>query len=207
MRHLKQIFVLAAAIAGLVCMHEAAALEAPDELVKRVSQEVFDLARADPEIQAGNTTRVQALVEARILPHVDFQRMTALAAGRNWRKATPDQQQRLTTEFRDLLTHVYAGAISQIRDQEIMFKRMRGSPADTRVEVRSVVVQSGGAPIQLNYRLEKHADGWKIYDINILGAWLVQTYRSSFAAQIRKGGIDGLIKTLSDKNQRMASAS
>lgn len=183
-----------------------AADEAPDVLVKRLSQEIMDAAKNDKDIQSGNQKKVYDLVESKILPYIDFQRMTALAAGRSWHDATPDQQKQLTNEFRTLLVFTYSGAISQIKDQRIEFKPMRAAADDTEVEVRSQVIQSRGDPIQLNYRLAKAANGWKIYDINVLGAWLVETYKGSFAAEISKNGIDGLIKTLSDKNKKLASA-
>lgn len=188
---------------GLVA--SAAAQEAPDALVKRISTEVVEAVRADKDIQTGNQKKVMDLVEAKILPYVNFQRMTALASGRFWREATPEQQKRLTEEFRSLLIYTYSGAISQIRDQKLEFKPFRADPTDTEVEVRSQVLQSRGEPIQLNYRLEKQASGWKIYDMNVLGAWLVESYKNSFASEIGKNGIDGLIKTLSDKNKRLAA--
>jgi len=184
----------------------AAAEEAPDALVKRISHEVLDTAKTDKDIQGGNQKRVLELVEAKILPHIDFQRMTALAAGRYWRQATPEQQQRLSEEFRSLLVYTYSGAISQVRDQKVEFKPLRAAPTDTEVEVRSQVLQPRGEPIQLNYRLEKQATGWKIYDVNVLGAWLVESYKSSFSTEIGKNGIDGLIKVLSEKNKRLAAA-
>lgn len=188
-------------------MQSAAAEEAPDVMVKRISQEVLDAARSDKEIQSGNQQRVLDLVEAKILPHVDFQRMTALAAGRFWRQATPEQQKQLTDEFRDLLVYTYSGAISQVKDQKLEFKPLRADPSDTEVEVRSQVIQPrGGDPIQLNYRLEKVASGWKIYDVNVLGAWLVETYKGNFAAEISRGGIDGLINTLAERNKRLAAS-
>jgi phospholipid transport system substrate-binding protein len=197
--------VLFAALAVTVTAH-AKDVEAPDVLVKRISQEVMESAKTDKDIQAGNQKKVLELVESKILPHVDFQRMTSLAIGRFWREASPEQQKQLTNEFRSLLVFTYSGAISQIKDQRIEYKPFRADPADTEVEVRSQVVQPRGEPIQLNYRLEKLADGWKIYDINVLGAWLVETYKGSFATEIGKNGIDGLIKTLSDKNKRLAAA-
>jgi phospholipid transport system substrate-binding protein len=180
--------------------------EAPDVLVKRISQEVLDLAKADKEIQKGNQQRVLDLVEARIIPYVDFQRMTSLAAGRYWRDATPEQQQKLTAEFRSLLVYTYSGAISQVKDQKLDFKPLRADPADTEVEVRTLVLQPRGEPIQLYYRMEKLPVGWRIYDVNILGAWLVEAYKGTFASEISKGGIDGLIKTLSEKNKRLAAS-
>ncbi len=184
----------------------AADIEAPDALVKRISQEVLDIAKVDKDIQGGNQKRVLQVVEEKILPSVDFQKMTSLAAGRFWRDATPEQQKQLTTEFRSLLVYTYSGAISQVRDQKVQFKPMRAAAGDTDVEVRSEVMQSRGEPIMINYRLEKAAGAWKIYDVNVLGAWLVESYKSTFSAEITKGGIDGLIKALSDKNKKLAAA-
>lgn len=194
------------AFAAMTFATYAAAQEAPDVLVKRISEEVMALAKSDKDIQAGNPRRVQQVVEETILPHVDFQRMTSLAAGRHWRDATPDQQKQLTTEFRSLLVYTYSGAISQIRDQKLEYRPLRADPADTEVIVNTQVLQPRGEPIQLSYRLAKSANGWKIYDINVLGAWLVQTYKGSFAAEISKGGIDGLIKALSDRNKKLAGS-
>jgi phospholipid transport system substrate-binding protein len=179
--------------------------EAPDALVKRISTEVLETAKTDKEIQAGNTKRVMDLVETKILPYVDFQRMTSLAAGRYWREATPEQQKQLTAEFRMLLVYTYSGAIAQVKNETIEFKPLRADPADTEVEVRSQVNMTRGEPVPLNYRVAKSPAGWKIYDINVLGAWLVETYKSTFASEISKGGIDGLIKTLSEKNKKLAS--
>jgi phospholipid transport system substrate-binding protein len=194
-------------LGALAFTPSAYAQEAPDALVKRISQEVVDAAKTDKDIQRGNQKRVLELVEEKILPHVDFQRMTALAAGRFWREATPEQQKQLTNEFRSLLVFTYSGAISQIKDQKVEFRPLRADSTDTEVEVRSQVVQPrGGDPIQLNYRLAKEQTGWKIYDVNVLGAWLVETYKGNFASEISKGGIDGLIKTLSEKNKRLAAS-
>ena len=179
--------------------------EAPDVLVKRVSGEILELAKTDKQIQAGNQQRIMEIVQAKVIPHVNFQRMTAMAAGRFWREATPEQQAALTTEFRSLLIYTYSGAISQVRNQVLEFKPMRAGADDDEVEVRSVVIQPRGEPIQLNYRLEKTASGWKIYDVNILGAWLVETYKGTFAAEINKGGIDGLIRALAERNKRLAA--
>ncbi|MFZ6766919.1 MlaC/ttg2D family ABC transporter substrate-binding protein [Undibacterium sp. Di26W] len=180
--------------------------EAPDVLIKRLSQEILDLAKNDKEIQAGNQKRVYDMVESKILPFIDFPRMTSLAAGKSWKEATPEQQKQLTNEFRTLLVFTYSGAISQIKDQRVEFKPMRAAAEDTEVEVRSQVIQARGEPLQLNYRLEKLPAGWKIFDINVLGAWLVETYKGSFSAEITKSGIDGLIKTLSEKNKKLASS-
>ena len=201
-----KLFLTAMSIAAMAVTAHAAEVEAPDALVKRISQEVLDIAKADKGIQGGNQKRVLQVVEEKILPSVDFQKMTSLAAGRFWRDATPDQQKQLTTEFRSLLVYTYSGAISQVRDQKVIFKPMRAAPGDTDVEVRSEVMQSRGEPIAISYRLEKEAAGWKIYDVNVLGAWLVESYKSTFSAEIAKGGVDGLIKALSDKNKKLAAA-
>lgn len=183
-----------------------AAEETPDALVRRISQDVLESAKSDKDIQSGNQKRILELVELKILPHVDFERMTALAAARFWREASPVQQKQLSHEFRQLLVYTYSGALSQIKDQKLQFKPLRADPADTEVEVRSQVVQARGEPIQLNYRLEKTTTGWKIYDINVLGAWLVETYKGNFSAEIGKSGIDGLIKALTEKNKRLAES-
>lgn len=183
----------------------SAAQEAPDVLVKRVSQEVLDIARKDKGIQGGSRQHVFELVEAKVFPHVDFQRTTALTAGRFWREATPEQQQQLANEFRQLLMYTYSGALARVKDQKLEFKPMRADPSATRVVVRSEVVQPGDVPIQLDYRLEKTSSGWKIYDLNVLGAWLIETYKPTFASEIGKSGIDGLIKTLAEKNKKLAA--
>lgn len=203
MKLLKKLMFAAAA---LTFAAYAAAQEAPDVLIKRISEDVMMTAKSDKEIQSGNSRRVQQIVEEKILPHIDFQRMTSLAAGRHWRDATPDQQKQLTTEFRSLLVYTYSGAISQIRDQKLEYRPLRADAADTDVIVNTQVLQTRAEPIQLSYRLAKSSSGWKIYDINVLGAWLVETYKGSFAAEISKNGIDGLIKTLTDKNKKLAGS-
>jgi len=197
-------FSLAATLVPLV--HSAVpANEAPDALVKRISQEVIDIAKTDKAIQAGDQKKVMDVVENKILPYVDFQRMTALAAGRFWRDASPEQQKALSEQFRTLLIFTYSGALSQIKDETIEFKPLRAEPGDTEVEVRSQVNVARGEPIPLNYRVAKSASGWKIYDINVLGAWLVETYKGTFASEINKGGVDGLIKALTEKNKKLAN--
>ncbi|HWJ93825.1 MAG TPA: ABC transporter substrate-binding protein [Telluria sp.] len=194
------------AFAGSVIAAPAPATnEAPDVLVKRISADVIETVKSDKDIQSGNRNKILGLVQEKILPYVDSERMTALAAGRFWRQATPEQQKQLSEEFRTLLVYTYAGALSQIRNETVEFKPFRAEPADTEVEVRSQVNVARGEPITLNYRLSKGAQGWKIFDINVLGAWLVQTYKSTFASEISKGGIDGLIKTLSERNKQLAA--
>jgi phospholipid transport system substrate-binding protein len=203
MKFIKQFIALATVALAFNAAH--AADEAPDALVKRISSDVLNTAKSDKAIQAGDTKKVIDLVETKILPYVDFQRMTALASGRFWRDATPDQQKALTEQFRQLLVYTYSGALSQVKDQTVEFKPLRADPTDTDVEVRSQVNQARGEPIPLNYRVAKGPNGWKIYDINVLGAWLVETYKGTFASEISKGGIDGLIKALTDKNKSLAA--
>jgi phospholipid transport system substrate-binding protein len=182
------------------------AQEAPDALIRRVSQEVMEIARNDPAIQAGDRKRIHAVVESRILPHLDFQRGTALTMGRHWREATPEQRQKLAAAFRDLLLYTYAGAMSQIKDQTMTFRPLRMDPSDTNVEVRSEVrMPRRPEPVEVSYRLRKLPSGWKIYDVNVMGAWLSETYRNTFTSEINKGGIDGLIRTLEEKNQQLAA--
>lgn len=177
---------------------------APDELVKQVSTEVIESVKADKSIQAGDLQKIIALVDAKVLPHVNFQRMTAAAVGRYWRQATPDQQQRLQTEFKTLLVRTYAGALTQVKDQTVELRPMRSKPEDTEVIVRTEV-RGRGEPIQLDYRMEKANDTWRIYDVNVLGVWLVENYRSSFSQEISANGIEGLIGKLAERNKAAAA--
>jgi phospholipid transport system substrate-binding protein len=197
--------LIAAASATIAFATSAIAAEAPDALVKRISADVIETVKADKDIQAGNRNKIMELVNSKILPHVDAEKMTAQAAGRFWRQATPDQQKRLSEEFRTLLVYTYSGALSQIKNETVEFKPMRAEAGATDVEVRSQVNVTRGEPITLNYRLAKGAQGWKIYDINVLGAWLVETYKGTFAAEINKSGIDGLINKLAERNKQLAS--
>lgn len=178
----------------------AAQTVAPDALIKQVSTEVLDAVKSDKAIQAGDVAKVNALVDAKVMPHVNFQRMTSMSVGRHWRTATPEQQKRLQEEFKVLLVRTYAGALSQVKDQTIQLKPLRAAAEDTEVVVRTEV-KGKGDPIQLDYRLEKTDAGWKIYDVNVLGVWLVEQYKNSFNQEIGKSGIDGLIKALADKNK------
>lgn len=180
-----------------------ATLEAPDALVQRIANDAFDTVKADAAVRAGDVKRTLALVDTKIMPHVNFTRMTASAVGRSWREATPEQKKRLQEEFKILLVHTYSGALGQIKDQTLHFKPARFSPTDTEVVVRSEV-RGKGDPIQLDYRLEKTANGWKIYDLNVLGVWLVQTYRTQFAQEINAKGVDGLIAALAERNRSNA---
>ena len=178
----------------------AHAAEAPDALIKRLSTEVIDIVKADPAIQAGDVGKVVALVDSKILPYLNFDRMTASAVGRYWRTATPEQKTRLQAEFKILLVRTYSGALAQVKDQTVQLKPVRARPEDTEVVVRTEV-KGKGEPIQLDYRLEKNGEGWKIYDVNVLGIWLVDQYRSDFGPQIANEGIDGLIAKLAERNQ------
>jgi phospholipid transport system substrate-binding protein len=208
MKPIAQLIVTAAVAAfstSVIAAPAAATSEAPDVLVKRVSTDVIEAVKADKDIQAGNSRKIIDLVNTKILPYVDSDKMTAQAAGRFWRQATPEQQKQLSEEFRQLLIYTYSGALSQIKNETIEFKPFRTDPADTEVEVKSQVNLTRGEPITLNYRLSKGAQGWKIFDLNVMGAWLVETYKSTFASEIGKGGIDGLIKKLHDRNQQLAN--
>ena len=179
---------------------------APDAFIKQMSTEVIDAVKADKAIQSGDVGRINALVDSKVMPNVNFQRMTASAVGRYWRQATPEQQKRLQEEFKKLLVRTYAGALTQVKDHTVQLKPQRTKPEDTEVVVRTEV-RGGGEPIQLDYRLEKAEDGWKIYDVNVLGVWLVEQYRNSFAQEIGSKGIDGLISALAEKNKSAAGRS
>lgn len=183
-----------------------AEVEAPEVLVKRISTEVLASVKADPAIQKGDVSRIVTLVDAKVMPNVNFARMTSMAAGRSWRQATPEQQKQLQDEFKTLLVRTYAGALGEVRDQTLSFKPMRSKPEDTEVVVRSEVRGKGEA-IQLDYRLEKTPDGWKIYDLNVLGVWLVEAYKSDFAQVINTKGIDGLIANLVQRNKNAGKTS
>jgi phospholipid transport system substrate-binding protein len=202
---LPRIFLLALVSMFLSAAAWAQADKTPDVLIKEVSTGVLDAVKADKSIQAGDVQKVITLVETRVLPHVNFQRMTASAVGRSWRQATPEQKGKLQEEFKTLLVRTYAGALAQVKDQTIEMKPLRALPTDTEVVVRSEV-RGKGEPIQLDYRLEKFEGGWRIYDVNVLGIWLVDNYRSSFAQEISAGGIDGLIAKLAERNKAAASA-
>ncbi|MGH8854749.1 MAG: MlaC/ttg2D family ABC transporter substrate-binding protein [Telluria sp.] len=197
--------LIAAASATFAIATSAIAAETPDALVKRISTDVIDTVKADKEIQAGNRAKIIELVNAKILPHVDAEKMTQQAAGRFWPQATPEQKKKLTHEFKTLMVYTYSGALSQIRNETVEFKPMRAEPGATEVEVRSQVNMTRGEPISLNYRLSNGPQGWKIYDLAAMGGWLIQTQQSSFASEINKSGIDGLIKKLADRNQQLAS--
>ena len=199
--------VLATAMAGAWPLAHAAD-EAPDALMKRLSDEVLGIIKTDKLVQSGNVDRIMQVVDSKIMPNVNFQRMTASAVGPAWRQATPEQRQRLQEEFKLLLVRTYAGALSQVNDESVVIKPLRAQPTDTDVIVRSEI-RGRGEPIQLEYRLEKtpgQGAGWKIYNLNVLGVWLVETYRSQFAEQVNAKGIDGLIATMAERNKANAAA-
>ena len=183
-----------------------AADELPDALIKRLSSDVLESIKADKTIQNGDVSRIVTLVDQKIMPNVNFQRMTASAVGPAWRQATPEQQKRLQEEFKTLLVRTYAGALSQVSDQTILVRPLRAAAEDKEVVVRTEV-KGRGDPIQLDYRLEKtpgQGSGWQIFNLNVLGVWLVETYRSQFAAEINAKGLDGLIGTLGERNKSNA---
>ncbi|TMH33855.1 MAG: ABC transporter substrate-binding protein [Betaproteobacteria bacterium] len=190
----------------VLCLAASAAValdEAPDTMIKRLSDDVVGLAK-DTAIASGDASKIMDLVDTKVMPNVDFTRMTASAVGRTWRQATPEQQLRLQQEFKTLLVRTYAGALSQVKDLAITVKPLRAGASDTEVVVRTLI-KGHGEPIQLDYRLEKSADGWKIYDLNVLGVWLVEAYRGQFLAEIQSKGIDGLIATLAARNNKSAT--
>jgi phospholipid transport system substrate-binding protein len=197
-------WLASAALAGAAVAVQAQATKAPDVLIKEVSTDVLDAVKADTSIQTGDVAKIIALVDSKVMPHVNFQRMTASAVGRYWRQATPDQQKRLQDEFKVLLVRTYSGALAQVKDQTVQLKPMRGSADAAEVVVRTEV-RGKGDPIQLDYRLEKSPAGWKIYDVNVLGIWLVENYRNSFAQEIGANGIDGLIGKLAERNKSAAA--
>jgi len=193
-----------AAAAATAATADVAQSQSPEAFIKRITDEVFVAVKSDRGIQQGDLRKLQVLVDSKIMPNVDLQRMTASSVGRAWRQATPDQQKRLQEEFKNLLVYTYAGAAAQIRDQTIEYKPTRARPGDSEVVVRTLV-RNKGETIQLDYRLEKLDGGWRIYDVNVLGAWLVQTYQSSFAQEVNASGIDGLIAKLVERNKQLAT--
>lgn len=199
---MKKIFqallVLAAWLPALVAVSGELA---PDELVRTTSREVIEILKTDKEARSGK--KLLDLVDAKVLPHFDFTRMTRLAVGKNWRNATPEQQQSLVREFRTLLVRTYSSALATYKDQVIDVRPVKLNAGDTEVTVRTQVQQSGGQPVQIDYTMEKKTDGWKVFDVTVAGVSLVTNYRSTFDRQIAEGGIDGLIKSLADKNRSL----
>lgn len=198
--------LLAFLFASLVAI-TAWAEEAPDVLIKRVSEEVLDIIRKDKDVQSGNTKRILELVDAKVLPYFNFQHMTALAVGKDWRKATPQQQQQLMTEFKTLLVRTYSNALTSYRDQTVRYKPYKGNPGDTEALVRTEVVQPGNKPVQVDYNLEKTDNGWKVYDVTVAGISLVTNYREAFAQEVRNGGVEGLIQAIANKNKSLEANS
>ena len=192
---------LALALAALACSAAAYAQEAPDQLVRRTTDEVLAIIKADKDLQAGNSRKVVELAEQKVLPHFDFTRMARLAVGRNWAQASDAQKEALTKEFRTMLVRTYSSSLTQYRDQKIDVKPTKMSAQDKEVTVRTSIIQQGGPPIPIDYAMEKTDAGWKVYDVVIDGASLVTTYRGTFNDQIQKSGIDGLVKTLQERNR------
>ena len=184
---------------------EAQGMTPPDALARSVTDEVLAILRADKDIQAGNQKKVLDLVENKVLPHFNFVRMTQLAVGRHWREASPEQQKLLVGEFRTLLVQTYAATFTAYRDQAVEYRPLHMQPDDTDVVVKSLINQSGGKPVTVDYRMQKSDAGWKVYDVVVGDLSLVQSYRGSFNTEVQKGGIDGLVKALTEKNKQLAS--
>jgi phospholipid transport system substrate-binding protein len=195
--------IVGALLAFGVLTSACAADDTPEAFIKRLSSDVIDAIKADKSLAAGDINKVIVLVDQKVMPSVNFLRMTASAVGPNWRQATPEQQKRLQEEFKTLLVRTYSGALSQFNDQAIVIKPVRAAPDDKEVVVRTEV-RGKGDPIQLDYRVEKAADapaGWRIYNLNVMGVWLVDNYRSQFAQEINAKGMDGLIASLAERNK------
>jgi phospholipid transport system substrate-binding protein len=201
---MKKLFALffAVLVAGPVF-----AQEAPDALVRRVTEEVLEIVRKDIDIQNGNANKVVGLVETKVLPHFNFQRMTALALGKDWRKASPQQRDQLTAEFRTLLVRTYSNALTGYKNQKVVFKPFRMASGETDVMVHTEVLQPGSKPVQLDYGLEKNENAWKVYDVVVAGISLVTNYRDQFSTEVRNGGIDGLIASIAAKNKSVEAKS
>jgi len=198
--------LLAVGLGALLSVSARAAdTTAPDQLIRQLSLDILETLKSDKSIQGGDVGKIITLVDTKVMPHVNFQHMTSSAVGRFWRQATPEQQQKLQDEFKTLLMRTYAGALTQVRDQTVALKPLR-APADATDVVVKTEIRGSGDPIQLDYRLEKLDGGWKIYDVSVLGIWLADQYRNSFAQEIGANGIDGLIKALADKNKKALAA-
>jgi len=185
----------------------ALAQEAPDVLVRRVTEEVLEIVRKDRDIQNGSMQKAVELVDQKVLPHFDFRHMTALAVGKDWKKASPGQQQQLTAEFKTLLVRTYSNALTSYKNQKIVYKPFKMNPGDSEVLVRTEVIQPGSKPVQIDYNLEKSDAGWKVYDVVVAGISLVTNYRDQFAQEVRSGGIDGLIAAIAAKNKSLQGGS
>lgn len=187
----------------VLCSSAFAQEDSPDALIKKVTDDVLTIVRQDKDIQSGNTKKAIDLVEAKVLPNFNFQRMTALAMGRDWNKASPEQKKRLSDEFRTLLVRTYSNALTGYRDQTIRYKPSKMQSGDTDVLVKTEIVQPGSKPVQLDYSLELQSDGWKVYDVIVAGISLVTNYRDTFSQEVRANGVDGLINILSNKNKQL----
>lgn len=201
---------LALALAATGCLALAPAwaqqgMLAPDALARSVTDEVLALLRADKEIQSGNMKKVVDLVDRKVLPHFDFTRMTQLAAGRHWHQASSEQQKSLVHEFRSLLVQTYAATFAAYRDQKVEYRPLRTEPADTEVVVKSLIHQSGGKPVTVDYKMRKTDAGWKVYDVVVGDLSLVQSYRGTFSTEVQKGGVEGLVKALASKNRQLTA--
>ena len=199
------ISALAFTVAALVAPMARAQAVAAEAFVKQLSAEVVDAVKGDKAIQSGDVARIRALVDTKVMPHVNFDRMTAMSVGPQWRSATPDQRKRMLEEFKLLLVNTYSGAMTQVKDQTIFVKPLRVAPVDGEVVVKSEV-RGSGEPIQLDYRLEKAGEGWKIYDVNVGGFWVVEAYKGQFAKDLSTGGLDALINRLAEKNKSKPAA-
>jgi phospholipid transport system substrate-binding protein len=196
--------VLAAAVLGAGTARANAV--APDEFVKKLSAEVMDTAKSDKSILNGDIGRIRSLVDDKVMPHVNFERMTAMSVGPQWRGASADQKKRMLVEFKTLMINTYSGALTQVKDQSVVVKPLRPGQAELSELVVRSEVRGKGDPIQLDYRLEKAGEGWKIYDVNVGGFWLVEAYKGQFAKDLSAGGMDALITRLAEKNKSLASA-
>lgn len=196
--------IIALIFATLVAV-TAQAQETPDVLIKQVTEDVLEIVRNDKDIQSGNTQKAIDLVDKKVLPHFDFLHMTALALGKDWRKATPQQQQQLTAEFKTLLVRTYSNALTGYKNQKVVYKPFKINVGETDVLVRTEVLQPGSKAVQLDYSLEKKESGWKVYDVTVAGISLVTNYRDQFAQEVRNGGVDGLIATVAAKNKSLES--
>ena len=192
---------LATALALMTVATQAQAL-APDALARNTTNEVLNILKQDKELRNGNSRKILALVEQKILPNFDFRQMTQLAVGRNWSKASPEQQQRLVEEFKTLLVRTYSASLTSVLDYKIDFLPLRMAPGASEVTVNTVVSKSGAPPLPIDYRVEKQDNSWKVFDVLVEGVSLVTVYRNSFNTEVRKGGIDGLVATLSRRNQQ-----
>lgn len=200
---MKSLFSLLCGLFLLSSVPAFAQVDSPDALIRKVTDDVLNIVRHDKDIQTGNSKKAIDLVETKVLPHFNFQHMTALAMGRDWNKATPEQKKRLAEEFRTLLVRTYSNALTSYKDQTVRFKPTKMQSGDTDVEVKTEIVQPGSKPIQLDYSMEKLADGWKVYDVVVAGVSLVSNYRDTFTQEVRASGVDGLIQMISNKNKQL----